>query len=46
VEIWRRCKEKLGFKLYHWVLMSNHIHLVIIEDQAERRMNEKDFAGK
>jgi len=29
LEICRRYKEKFGFKLYHWVLMSNHIHLVI-----------------
>ena len=28
LEICRRYKEKFGFKLYHWVLMSNHIHLV------------------
>ena len=27
--ICRRYKEKFGFKLYHWVLMSNHIHLVM-----------------
>lgn len=29
LEICRRYKEKFGFKLYHWVLMSNHIHLVM-----------------
>ncbi len=27
--ICRRYKEKFGFKLYHWVLMSNHIHLIM-----------------
>ena len=27
--ICRRYKEKFGFKLYHWVLMSNHIHLIV-----------------
>jgi hypothetical protein len=32
--------------LYRWVLMSNHIHLVIIEDQVEGRRNEKDIARK
>jgi putative transposase len=29
LDICRRYKEKFGFKLYHWVLMSNHIHLVL-----------------
>jgi putative transposase len=29
LEICRRYKEQYEFKLYHWVLMSNHIHLLI-----------------
>ncbi|MGQ9778101.1 MAG: transposase, partial [Thermodesulfobacteriota bacterium] len=29
VEILQRYKEKYKFKLYHYVLMRNHIHLVI-----------------
>jgi putative transposase len=29
LEICRKYKERFGFKLYHWVLMRNHIHLVI-----------------
>jgi putative transposase len=29
LEICRRYKERFGFKLYHWVLMNNHIHLLI-----------------
>ena len=29
LEICRRYKEKFGFKLCHWVLMSNHVHLVM-----------------
>jgi putative transposase len=29
LEICRRYKEKFGFKLYHWVFMSNHVHLVM-----------------
>ncbi|MBM4276532.1 MAG: transposase [Deltaproteobacteria bacterium] len=29
LEICGRYKDKFGFKLYHWVLMSNHIHLVM-----------------
>ena len=29
LDICRRYKEKFGFKLYHWVLMSNHVHLIL-----------------
>jgi len=29
IEICKRYKERYGFKLYHWVLMSNHVHLVM-----------------
>jgi putative transposase len=29
LEICRRYKDQYGFKLYHWVLMNNHIHLLI-----------------
>ena len=29
LEICRKYKERFGFKLYHWVLMSNRIHLVM-----------------
>jgi putative transposase len=28
-EICRRYKEQYGFKLYHWVLMNNHVHLLM-----------------
>ncbi|MEN6375208.1 MAG: transposase [Smithella sp.] len=29
IEILRKYKEKYGYKLYHYVLMTNHVHLVI-----------------
>ena len=29
LEICRRYKEKFEFRLYHWVLMSNHVHLIL-----------------
>ncbi len=29
LEMCRRYKDQYGFKLYHWVLMNNHIHLLI-----------------
>ena len=29
LEICRRYKEQYEFKLYHWVLMNNHVHLLI-----------------
>jgi REP element-mobilizing transposase RayT len=29
LEICRRYKDQYGFKLYHWVLMNNHVHLLI-----------------
>jgi len=29
LEICRRYKDQYEFKLYHWVLMSNHVHLLI-----------------
>jgi putative transposase len=29
LEICRRYKDQYGFKLYHWVLMNNHIHLLV-----------------
>ena len=29
LEICKRYKDRYGFRLYHWVLMNNHIHLVI-----------------
>jgi len=34
LEILNRYKEKYQFKLYHYVLMKNHVHLVL-EPQAE-----------
>jgi len=34
LEILRRYKEKYGFRLYHYILMSNHVHLVL--DTIER----------
>lgn len=36
-----RFKEHLGVKIYHWVLMSNHYHMVIEVDYA----NLRPFAG-
>ena len=35
LEICRRYKERFEFKLYHWVLMGNHVHLVL--ETAEKR---------
>ena len=29
LEICGRYKEKYGFRLYHWVLMNNHVHLLL-----------------
>lgn len=29
LEIFRRYKDQYGFRLYHWVLMSNHVHLLV-----------------
>jgi len=29
LEICKRYKDRYGFRLYHWVLMNNHVHLVI-----------------
>jgi len=29
IEICKRYKDRYGFRLYHWVLMSNHVHLVM-----------------
>jgi putative transposase len=29
LEICKRYKERFGFKLYHWVLMDNHVHLLM-----------------
>jgi putative transposase len=29
MEICRRYKDQYEFKLYHWVLMNNHVHLLI-----------------
>ena len=29
IEILRRYKEKYNFRLYHYVLMRNHVHLVV-----------------
>jgi putative transposase len=29
LEICRRYKDQYEFKLYHWVLMNNHVHLLI-----------------
>lgn len=29
IDILKKYKEKYQFKLYHYVLMTNHIHLVI-----------------
>jgi putative transposase len=29
VKICKRYKDRYGFKLYHWVLMNNHVHLVM-----------------
>jgi putative transposase len=29
LELCRRYKDQYGFKLYHWVLMDNHIHLLM-----------------
>lgn len=29
LEISQRYKDKYGFKFYHYVLMTNHVHLVI-----------------
>lgn len=43
LEICRRYKEKFGFKLYHWILMSNHIHLVM--ETAEESSISKIMQG-
>src|SRR6266540_2936538 len=29
LEICKRYKERYGFKLYNWVLMNNHVHLLL-----------------
>ncbi|MBI5555743.1 MAG: transposase, partial [Elusimicrobia bacterium] len=29
IEILQKYKERYGFKLYHYVLMTNHVHLVL-----------------
>ena len=29
LEICRRYKDQYDFRLYHWVLMNNHVHLLI-----------------
>jgi putative transposase len=29
LEIFRRYKDQYGFRLYHWVLMRNHVHLLV-----------------
>jgi len=39
LELCERYKERYGFKLYHWVLMSNHIHL-IIETSGESSLSK------
>jgi putative transposase len=30
IDILKKYKEKYRFKLYHYVLMTNHVHLVIV----------------
>jgi hypothetical protein len=40
-----RDKGRLGFK-YRGILMRTLTHLVVIEDQEERRKDEKDVARK
>jgi putative transposase len=29
IELLSKCKNKYKFKLYHYVLMTNHVHLVL-----------------
>lgn len=32
LDLFRRYKERDGFRLYHWVLMPNHVHLLLEPD--------------
>ncbi len=40
IEILQRYKEKYKFKLYHYVLMRNHVHLVLETTGKSRRLPE------
>ena len=40
IEILQRYKEKYRFKLYHYVLMSNHVHLVLETTEKGSKLSE------
>ena len=40
IDILRRFKEKYRFKLYHYVLMSNHVHLVLETTQKGGQLSD------
>lgn len=40
IEILRRYKERYGFKVYHYVLMTNHVHLVVEPVEGSGSLSE------
>jgi putative transposase len=44
LEICGRYKERFGFKLYHWVLMNNHVHLLM--ETRENSSKENNSLSK
>lgn len=39
----RFCQKEKGLKIYAWVIMTNHIHMIISSDQEELSNIIRDF---
>lgn len=45
LDLIRKYKDRHGFKLYAWVIISNHVHMLIeVGEEPSRQDNARDSA--